>query len=115
MVNTPTGRILARHGPRTAPRWPHPHLQWWEARAVGARDVSLQRGETTVLSGRNRRIFLLFIVVLNIVVTVLSVQRGDMAMAILFAAAAVLILFQLIRPFVGGKDDDRDDRTPPSS
>ena len=53
--------------------------------------------------------------VLNIVVTVLSVQRGDMAMAILFAAAAVLILFQLIRPFVGGKDDDRDDRTPPSS
>ena len=106
MVNTPTGRILARHGPRTAPRWPHPDLQWWEARAVGARDVSLQRGEAAVLSGRNRRIFLLFIVVLNIVVTVLSVQRGDMAMAILFAAAAVLILFQLIRLASRGDDDD---------
>ena len=106
MVNAPTGRILARHGPRTAPTRPHPRLQWWEARAVGARDVSLQRGETTVLSGLNRRIFLLFIVVLNIVVTVLSVQRGDMAMAILFAAAAVLILFQLIRLASRGDDDD---------
>ena len=64
------------------------------------------KGEATVLSGRNRRIFLLFIVVLNIVVTVLSVQRGDMAMAILFAAAAVLILFQLIRLASRGDDDD---------
>ncbi|WP_253186559.1 hypothetical protein [Actinomyces naeslundii] len=44
--------------------------------------------------------------VLNIVVTVLSVQRGDMAMAILFAAAAVLILFQLIRLASHGDDDD---------
>ena len=94
---------------------PHPRLQWWEARAVGARDVSLQREETTVLSGRNRRIFLLFIVVLNIVVTVLSVRRGDTAIAIIFAAAAVLIVYQLIRPSIGGKGGDRDDRTPPSS
>ena len=106
MVITLTGRILARHGPRTAPTRPHPRLQWWEARAVGARDVSLQRGETTVLSGRNRRIFLLFIVVLNIVVTVLSVRRGDTIIAILFAAAAVLILFQLIRLASRGDDDD---------
>ena len=45
-------------------------------------------------------------VVLNIVVTVLSVQRGDMAMAIIFAAAAVLILFQLIRLASRGDDDD---------
>ena len=68
-----------------------------------------------MLSGRNRRIFLLFIVVLNIVVTVLSIRRGDTAAAVVAIAVAALFLYQLIRPFVGGKDDDRDDRTPPSS
>ena len=59
-----------------------------------------------MLTGRTLRIFRIVIVVLNIVVTVLSVQRGDMAMAILFAAAAVLILFQLIRLASRGDDDD---------
>lgn len=68
-----------------------------------------------MLSGRNRRIFLLFIVVLNIVVTVLSIRRGDTTAAVVAIAVAALFLYQLIRPFVGGKDDDRDDRTPPSS
>ena len=71
-----------------------------------------------MLSARNRRIFLMCIVVLNIMVTVLSVRRGDTAIAIIVAAAAVLIVFQLIRPSIGGKGgdrDDRDDRTPPSS
>ena len=55
------------------------------------------------------------IVVLNIMVTVLSVRRGDTAIAIIFAAAAVLIVYQLIRPSIGGKGGDRDDWTPPSS
>lgn len=68
-----------------------------------------------MLSGRNRRVFLLFIVVLNIVVTVLSVRRGDTTIAIIFAAAAALVLYQLVRLSTGGKDGDRDDRTPPSS
>ncbi|WP_256693569.1 hypothetical protein [Actinomyces naeslundii] len=44
--------------------------------------------------------------VLNIVVTVLSVRRGDTIIAILFAAAAVLVLFQLIRLASRGDDDD---------
>ena len=68
-----------------------------------------------MLSARNRRIFLMCIVVLNITVAVLFVRRGDTAIAIIFAAAAVLIVYQLIRTSIGGEGGDRDDRTPPSS
>ena len=68
-----------------------------------------------MLSGRNRRIFLMCIVVLNIMVTVLSVRRGDTAVAVISIAVAVLFLIQVLRPSIDGKGGDRDDRTPPSS
>ena len=68
-----------------------------------------------MLTGRTLRIFRIVIVVLNIVVAVLSVRRGDTAVAVISIAVAVLFLIQVIRPFIGGGRDDRDDRTPPSS
>ncbi|MDT0248879.1 hypothetical protein RMW62_07260 [Actinomyces oris] len=54
-------------------------------------------------------------VVLNVMVAVVSFRRGDTSAMVIAIAVAALFLYQLIRPFVGGKDDDRDDRTPPSS
>lgn len=69
----------------------------------------------TMLTDRALRILRIVAVVLNIVVTVLSIRRGDTTAAVVAIAVAALFLYQLIRPFVGGKDDDRDDRTPPSS
>ena len=69
----------------------------------------------TMLTDRALRILRIVAVVLNIMVTVLSIRRGDTAAAVVAIAVAALVLYQLIRPFVGGKDDDRDDRTPPSS
>lgn len=69
----------------------------------------------TMLTDRALRILRIVAVVLNIMVTVLSIRRGDTAAAVVAIAVAALFLYQLIRPFVGGKDDDRDDRTPPSS
>ena len=71
--------------------------------------------EATVLTGRTLRIFRIVIVVLNIVVAVLSVRRGDTAVAVISIAVAVLFLIQVIRPSIDGKGGDRDDRTPPSS
>ncbi|WP_256699986.1 hypothetical protein [Actinomyces naeslundii] len=68
-----------------------------------------------MLTDRALRILRIVAVVLNIVVTVLSIRRGDTTAAVVAIAVAALFLYQLIRPFVGGKDDDRDDRTPPSS
>ncbi|WP_233431644.1 MULTISPECIES: hypothetical protein [Actinomyces] len=53
--------------------------------------------------------------VLNVMVAVVSFRRGDTSAMVIAIAVAALFLYQLIRPFVGGKDDDRDDRTPPSS
>ena len=65
------------------------------------------------MSERTLRIFRIAVVVLNVMVAVVSFRRGDTsAIAI---AVAVLFLYQLIRPFVGDKDVDCDDRTPPSS
>lgn len=69
----------------------------------------------TMLTDRALRILRIVAVVLNIMVTVLSIRRGDTTVAVVAIAVAALFLYQLIRPFVGGKDDDRDDRTPPSS
>ena len=69
----------------------------------------------TMLTDRTLRILRIVAVVLNIMVTVLSIRRGDTTAAVVAIAVAALFLYQLIRPFVGGKDDDRDDRTPPSS
>jgi len=69
----------------------------------------------TMLTDRALRILRIVAVVLNIMVTVLSIRRGDTTAAVVAIAVAALFLYQLIRPFVGGKDDDRDDRTPPSS
>ena len=69
----------------------------------------------TMLTDRALRILRIVAVVLNIMVTVLSIRRGDTTAAVVAIAVAALFLYQLIRPFVGGKDDDRDDRTSPSS
>ena len=69
----------------------------------------------TMLTDRALRILRIVAVVLNIMVTVLSIRRGDTAAAVVAIAVAALFLYQLIRPLVGGKDADRDDRTPPSS
>ena len=68
-----------------------------------------------MLTGRTLRIFRIVIVVLNIVVAVVSFRRGDTLAMVIDIAVAALFLIQVIRPFVGGRDDDRDDRTPPSS
>ena len=71
--------------------------------------------EATVLTGRTLRIFRIAIVVLNIVVAVVSFRRGDTLAMVIAIAVAALFLIQVIRPFIGGGRDDRDDRTPPSS
>lgn len=68
-----------------------------------------------MLSGRTLRILRIVAVVLNVMVVVVSFRRGDTLAMVIAIALAVLFLYQLIRPLVGGKDDDRDDRTPPSS
>lgn len=68
-----------------------------------------------MLSGRTLRILRIVAVVLNVMVAVVSFRRGDTSAMVIAIALAALFLYQLIRPFVGGKDDDRDDRTPPSS
>ena len=68
-----------------------------------------------MLTGRTLRIFRIVIVVLNIVVAVVSFRRGDTLAMVIAIAVAAIFLYLLIRPFVGGRDDDRDDRTPPSS
>jgi len=67
------------------------------------------------LSERTLRIIRIVVVVLNVMVAVVSFRRGDTSAMVIAIAVAALFLYQLIRPFVGGKDDDRDDRTPPSS
>ncbi|WP_167148418.1 hypothetical protein [Actinomyces sp. ZJ308] len=66
-----------------------------------------------MFSDRGRRIFRIFIVVLNCVVAVISFRRGDVAIAGLFIAVAALILYQLIRSSSDGGDDG--DRRPPSA
>ena len=68
-----------------------------------------------MLTGRTLRIFRIVIVVLNIVVAVLSVRRGDTAVAVISIAVAVLFLIQVIRPTFGSRSTEHDDRTPPSS
>lgn len=68
-----------------------------------------------MLSGRTLRILRIVAVVLNVMVAVVSFRWGDTSAMVIAIALAALFLYQLIRPFVGGKDDDRDDRTPPSS
>jgi len=68
-----------------------------------------------VLTGRTLRIFRIVIVVLNIVVAVLSVRRGDTAGAGISLAVAGPFLVPGGRPSLDGKGGDRDDRTPPSS
>ena len=67
------------------------------------------------MSERTLRILRIVAVVLNVMVAVISFRRGDALAMVIAIAVAALFLYQLIRPFVGGKDDDRDDRTPPSS
>ncbi|PKY74434.1 hypothetical protein JJJ14_11740 [Actinomyces sp. HMT 175] len=67
------------------------------------------------MSERTLRIIRIVVVVLNVMVAVVSFRRGDTSAMVIAIAVAALFLYQLIRPFVGGKDDDRDDRTPPSS
>ena len=67
------------------------------------------------MSERTLRIIRIAVVVLNVMVAVVSFRRGDTLAMVIAIAVAALFLYQLIRPFVGGKDDDRDDRTPPSS
>ena len=67
------------------------------------------------MSERTLRIFRIAVVVLNVMVAVVSFRRGDTSAMVIAIAVAALFLYLLIRPFVGGRDDDRDDRTPPSS
>ena len=68
-----------------------------------------------MLTGRTLRILRIVVVVLNVMVAVVSFRRGDTLVMVIAIAVAVLFLYQLIRPFVGDKDVDCDDRTPPSS
>ena len=67
------------------------------------------------MSERTLRIFRIAVVVLNVMVAVVSFRRGDTLAMVIAIAVAVLFLYQLIRPFVGGKDDDRDDQPPSGS
>ncbi len=66
-----------------------------------------------MLSDRGRRIFRIFIVVLNCVVAVVSFRRGDMVLAVVFTGVALAFLGQLMRSSSGGNDDG--DRRPPSA
>ena len=68
-----------------------------------------------MLTGRTLRTFRIAIVVINILVAVASFRRGDTSAMVIAIAVAAIFLYLLILPFVGGRDDDRDDRTPPSS
>lgn len=70
---------------------------------------------TTMLTERALWILRLVVVVLSAVSALMSFSRGDTTGVVIFGLLSALFLYQLIRPFVGGKDDDRDDRTPPSS
>ena len=70
---------------------------------------------TTMLTERALWILRLVVVVLSAVSAVMSFSRVDTTGVVIFGLLSALFLYQLIRPFVGGKDDDRDDRTPPSS
>ena len=67
------------------------------------------------MSERTLRIFRIAVVVINVMVAVASFRRGDTSAMVIAIAVAALFLYLLIRPFVGGRDDDRDNRTPPSS
>ena len=67
------------------------------------------------MSERTLRIFRIAVVVLNVMVAVVSFRRGDTSAMVIAIAVAALFLIQVIRPFIGGGRDDRDDRTPPSS
>jgi len=68
-----------------------------------------------MLTERALWILRLVVVVLSAVSAVMSFSRGDTTGVVIFGLLSALFLYQLIRPLVGGKDDDRDDRTPPSS
>ena len=70
---------------------------------------------TTMLTERALWILRLVVMVLSAVSALMSFSRGDTTGVVIFGLLSALFLYQLIRPFVGGKDDDRDDRTPPSS
>ena len=70
---------------------------------------------TTMLTERALWILRLVVVVLSAVSAVMSFSRGDTTGVVIFGLLSALFLYQLIRPLVGGKDDDRDDRTPSSS
>ena len=67
------------------------------------------------MSERTLRIFRIAVVVVNVMVAVASFRRGDTSAMVIAIAVAAIFLYLLIRPFVGGRDDDRDNRTPPSS
>ena len=69
----------------------------------------------TMLTERALWILRLVVVVLSAVSAVMSFSRGDTTGVVIFGLLSALFLYQLIRPLVGGKNDDRDDRTPPSS
>ncbi len=70
---------------------------------------------TTMLTERALWILRLVVVVLSAVSALMSFSRGDTTGVVIFGLLSALFLYQLIRPLVGGKDDDRDDRTPSSS
>ncbi|OLO91348.1 hypothetical protein [Actinomyces naeslundii] len=68
-----------------------------------------------MLTERALWILRLVVVVLSAVSALMSFSRGDTTGVVIFGLLSALFLYQLIRPLVGGKDDDRDDRTPSSS
>ena len=68
-----------------------------------------------MLTERALWILRLVVVVLSAVSALMSFSRGDTTGVVIFGLLSALFLYQLIRPLVGGKDDDRDDRTSPSS
>ena len=70
---------------------------------------------TTMLTERALWILRLVVMVLSAVSALMSFSRGDTTGVVIFGLLSALFLYQLIRPLVGGKDDDRDDRTSPSS
>ena len=70
---------------------------------------------TTMLTERALWILRLVVVVLSAVSALMSFSRGDTTGVVIFGLLSALFLYQLIRPLVGGKDADRDDRTPSSS